>query len=518
MTPPGPGRILACLLAAALALAAAALAPTGCSRPAPRATACVWLMGRDEPTFDPDGPPDPWRWALERMLTRGLVEEDSTGRIVPAAAERFELSPDSLTFTFHLRPGLRFTDGSPCRSADFRRALEGGLNRRDHATRAWLLAAVRGVDRVRAGKPLPEIGIETPDDGTLMIRLTRPDTLFLRRLALPGVGDAWTGRTAGSWNESRGLGPYRVAGAEPGRRLTLVRARTAAGTAAGADSVTVRFGLPVGRARSLMRAGAPDLVWPIPAGLLSETLPGGYRWTARPAAPQRRLLLVMRADLPPTSKLAARHALAHGLNRGELQGSLGPLGQELAVWLKGAERFEFPSLDPGEVQRWMEQGRLGRSFHVVMAYDPEGPAGMAARMLQGEWARYAIYVELLPLRGRRLTTELLEGRAHLLLVDAQSPLEDAAAELVSLVMPLRGPAVGSFRTGWRTREFDAWLAPRRAGSPLPVVEAQRRLEEELIVLPLVRLPWIWVERAGGAGAPFHPHFGPGCPAPAAAAR
>src|SRR5262245_41569922 len=69
------------ILAIALALA------SGC---APRKTAppraCSWIVGAEAPMFDPDGPPQSTRWALERYLTRGLVEEDSSGRIVPAAA------------------------------------------------------------------------------------------------------------------------------------------------------------------------------------------------------------------------------------------------------------------------------------------------------------------------------------------------------------------------------------------------------------------------------------------------
>src|SRR5437667_8476501 len=147
--------------AACLLLAVASFLPlAGCPRKVPRPTACQWVFGAEEPRFDPDGPPESARWALEHLLTRGLVDVDSTGRTVPAAADRFEVSPDGLTYTFHLRAGLRFTDGTPCRSADFRRALEAGLGRGDHSTRAWLLAAIRGIERVRAGKPLPSIGLE----------------------------------------------------------------------------------------------------------------------------------------------------------------------------------------------------------------------------------------------------------------------------------------------------------------------------------------------------------------------
>ena len=150
-----------------LALAFASLVAGGCAHKRAASVTFAWVLGGSEPAFDPSGPPDARRWALERMLTHGLVVEDSTGRIVPAAAESVLASLDSLTWTFRLRPQLLYSDGSPCRGEDFRRAMEQGLSRTDHATSTWLLQAVEGVEAVRVGKPLPPLGIETPDADAL---------------------------------------------------------------------------------------------------------------------------------------------------------------------------------------------------------------------------------------------------------------------------------------------------------------------------------------------------------------
>ena len=49
---------------------------------------------------------------------------------------------------------------------------------------------------------------------------------------------------------------------------------------------------------------------------------------------------------------------------------------------------------------------------------------------------------------------------------------------------LRDVAVGPVRTGWRTREFDPWIGPRRSGDPFDPEVVQRRLAEERVVLPL----------------------------------
>lgn len=270
----------------------------------------------------------------------------------------------------------------------------------------------------------------------------------------------------------------------------------------------VRFQPSAARVLTFLRANAADLVWPLPVTLDVAAVPQGFRREARAATPPRTLLLVMRADLPPTSRLATRHALAHSVNRDRVLEVLGERGDRLGSWLPGAGPYDFPALDESQAREWMERGKLGQAFHVLMAYDADGAGAAVARVLQGEWSSLGIYAELRPLRGAMLSRELLGGLSHLALVEEQPWKDDLAGTLASLVMPLRGPAVGAFRTGWRTREFDGLLSPVGRTAPLAPDAAQSRLSEELVALPLVRLPWVWLARVNGTALSFHPHFGP----------
>lgn len=488
----------------------AAVLLAGCSTSQAPPVVVTWAVGQAEPPFDPQGAPDPVRWSLERLLSRGLVAEDSSGRIVPAAAESIRVSPDGLVYTFVLRRGLTFAGGQVCEAPDFARALQGGINRLDHSTYAWLLGAVTGMDRVRAGRPLPPLGIATPDARTLILRLVRRDSLLLRKLALPGVAVPWHGDN-GSARWAEGIGDYRVARHEPAR-LTLAR-RVARPELP--DTIDVRFVPGVARLRSLLRSGSIDLAWPLPPDLLDQPLPAGYLSGSGASRPARHLLLVLRADLPPTSRSEARQALSYGLHRPDILAGLGAMGEEPDPWPGGAEGFDFPGNDPDQVQAWLERGKLGRSLHVVLAYSAEGPAARVARSMQVEWARLGLDVELRALRPPRVAAEWLRrGGAQLLLVESPPLLADPVAELAMLVEPMRGPPVGGFRTGWRTREFDRWINGI-ADRPLEMGVVQQRLEEERIVLPLARLPWSWVARSS-ANVAFHPHFGPEVRRPAAA--
>jgi peptide/nickel transport system substrate-binding protein len=413
------------------------------------------------------------------------------------------------SWTFRLRAGLRFTDGSPVTSTQFREALLAGLMREDHATRAWLLGSLTGVDRVRAGRPLPPLGIETPDPRTLVLRLSAPDSLLPEKLALPGVATPWKRRGGVGWTAAVGLGPYRVTGASAARGLELVRAAPAPGQRTLADTLRVRFVLGAPRVRTLLRHGDADLVWPVPPAFLEQAPPAGYGLREAEAQPMRRLLLVLRADVPPTTKLPARHVLANATNRADLLEALGARGRDITGWLPGAGHFDFARFDAAEARTWLERGKLGASFHVVLAYDADLAGADVARELQGSWARLGIYAEMRALRGEAAAAEPLRATAaQAQLVEAQALLPGAAAELACLVMPLRGPAVGSFRTGWRTREFDPWLLPGRSAPPIDAAAAQARLAEERIVIPVAELPWLWVGRNGPSRVRLDPRFGP----------
>ena len=500
------------LARAALALGLLALGACA-GRDAPGArTSALWAVGHAEPRFDADGPPDALRAALERLLSRGLVECDSAGAVQPALAERWVWSSDSLTLTFTLRAALHYTDGSPLTSADFAAALAAGLAREDHATCAWLLQALRGLDKVRAGRPLPPpgvLGIVTPDARTLELRLARHDPRLLERLATPGVTTPFRQRGGIAWAQAVGAGPYRVLRAEPGRALTLVRADDGAAAVALVDTLRVRYVIGTPRMRTLLRAAGADLVWPLTPALLEQALPAGWQLVKRDAVPARRLLLVLRADVPPTTQLPARHALAHAIDRRELLSALGSRAEISDLWLPGAGPFQAPSYDLGESRRWREQGKLGASFHVLLGFDADGAGAEVARALQGAWARAGLYAELAPVRGPAALAAPLKAVApQALLVESQAPITGAAAELATLVMPLRGPAVGSFRGGWRTREYDRWVAAPDARTPLDAAAAQARLTEERLGLPVADLPWCWLQRAAGRPAAFHPRFGP----------
>jgi hypothetical protein len=408
----------------------------------------------------------------------------------------------------------------------------GGLAREDHATRAWLLAAVRGVPAVRPGRALPSLGIETAGDARLVLELAVREPRLLEKLATPGTCTPWK-RRRGGWRDAVGVGPYRVAGADGDRQLTLVAAPSSAGASAMADTLRVRFLAGAIRVRNILRRSGANVLWPLPPGFLDSGLPEGFELGGAPARPERQLLLVLRPDVPPLGKLEVREALARAIRPIELALALGPLGEPLKRWPAGANApYAWPAPET-EAERAVraaaelarqEQARreLARrgsyrrtaaadrpeSYHVVLAFDADQSGASVAAALQGQWAAAGDYAELRALHGdAALAQPLRAAGTQATLVESQAPLTGLVPELAMLVQPLRGPVRGSFRTGWRTREFDRWLLPPGAAALNPDT-VQHRLAEQRIVLPVASLPWRVAFRTGAARPRIDPRFGP----------
>jgi oligopeptide transport system substrate-binding protein len=110
-------------------------------------------------------------------LFEGLCALDErTSQPVPAAAERWEPSPDGLTYTFHLRSTARWSNGEPLTAHDFvaswRRALAPSLA----AEYAYLLYPLKNAEALNTGKlaDFTTLGAEALDERTLRIVLERP--------------------------------------------------------------------------------------------------------------------------------------------------------------------------------------------------------------------------------------------------------------------------------------------------------------------------------------------------------
>jgi oligopeptide transport system substrate-binding protein len=140
----------------------------------------------DPPTLDPHLVTDTTSAGLVVEMFSGLVGLDSDLEIVPDLAESWDQSKNGTLFTFKLRKGIVFSDGTPITAKDFEYSLNRAVNPDTESPVAELyLGDIVGVKEVLDGIASEISGITVIDDMTLQIEIDAPKAYFLAKLTYP---------------------------------------------------------------------------------------------------------------------------------------------------------------------------------------------------------------------------------------------------------------------------------------------------------------------------------------------
>lgn len=151
----------------------------------------------------------------------GLVTYDETGSLVGGSAESWDISDDGLVYTFHLRDGLKWSDGTPLTAQDFVYSIQRVLT---PATAAQYVSMVTGyvknAQEFYDGTATAEdLGVKAIDDQTLEITLIQPTSYFIDVLSMwvyDPVQQATVEANGDSWTSSPESyvcnGPFKVTG------------------------------------------------------------------------------------------------------------------------------------------------------------------------------------------------------------------------------------------------------------------------------------------------------------------
>ncbi|HZU04283.1 MAG TPA: ABC transporter substrate-binding protein, partial [Ktedonobacteraceae bacterium] len=176
-------------------------------------------------TFDPGISTDATSINAINMVFTGLVQLDDNLNIQPQMAQSYDKSSDGLTYTFHLRPGLKFSDGTKLDANDVAytidRSLSPDINSQSGVALTYL-GLIKGASDRTNGKVKTVIGsgVVVQDPNTLVIHLTQPAAYFLGALSYPTSyvveksvidkwGQKWTDHLSDNGGQG-GDGPFMV--------------------------------------------------------------------------------------------------------------------------------------------------------------------------------------------------------------------------------------------------------------------------------------------------------------------
>ncbi|MFI0897264.1 ABC transporter substrate-binding protein [Streptomyces sp. NPDC020983] len=457
--------------------------------------------------LDPQVSPDDITAVIDRNIFDSLVDVTSDGTVHPWLATRWKVSPDGLVYTFTLREGVTFQDGTPLDAAAVKATLDHAVA---PATKSQY--AVNLISGYREATVL--------DPHTVTVRLARPSASFLQALGTPYLGiQSPTSLRENAGKLCRhlvGSGPFRFTGWKTNRSIDMVRNDAydwgPQGSHAGPAYVrglqiqfvpenSVRFGM--------LTSGQTDVAGGLPpaeAGTLSRA--SGFR-LAVAQAPGGVYTAFFNSRRGPLKDERVRLALTRAVRIDQLVKSI-YFGRYQRAWspLSPATVDYDPSLagswryDPALAARLLDQaGWTGR--------DPQGYRTKDGRRLTLKWP----YTQQLIREQRDILGQGIQAEARRAGIDIEYVKEDAGAFIKDIVAGnadmhafsferaepdvLRYPFAsdqtlthgGGNVFGVRFPQLDGWLdEAARSGDPAvraaDYAKAQRYIVRHAVAMPL----------------------------------
>jgi oligopeptide transport system substrate-binding protein len=187
----------------------------------------------DIATFDPGLSTDLPSIAAIDLVFTGLVQLDDNLKVQPQLAASYSEGADGLTWTFHLRPNLKFSDGTPLTSADVAYSIDRALQPAEKSPVGPIyLALIKDSDKLVAGKIKTIIGdsVMTPDPSTVVLVANKKASYFLDALTYSCsyvlekslVDKYGNTKFTDHLTEGGGDGPFKVASYTHGQNIIFV--------------------------------------------------------------------------------------------------------------------------------------------------------------------------------------------------------------------------------------------------------------------------------------------------------
>ncbi len=320
------------------------------------------------------------------------VTKDGSG-VEPALATSWETSPDGLTWTFQLRPGVMFSDGTPLTSNDVKVSLDlaRGGNRS-----VW-------KDNYKAIKE-----IDTPDPMTVSIVLNEPHAPLLSELAMfpawvmqadmasatdqPGYDDtqAWA---------SKGTGAYYTTSWKKGDPVILHRNPYYWKSTPSIDEVDMEF-VPDDNTRILkLQGGEDDVIDFVPFSQIDalNSFPGLH---AQDFPIQQTTFIMLNVTMPPLDDVNVRQALNYATDKNAIiQSVFFNQAQPMNAPIPNGTYVDKDSpgypYDLAKAQSLMAQSSAPNGFNLPMVVPNNNQDRInTAIILKDEWSKIGVNVDI----------------------------------------------------------------------------------------------------------------------------
>jgi peptide/nickel transport system substrate-binding protein len=370
------------LIAAALIVAAASAAQA-------RDTLSLGMV-LEPPNLDPTaGAASAIREVTYQNIFQGLTRIDRTGAVQPDLARSWTVSPDGLTYTFALQPGVMFHDGTSF----------------DCSVVQFSYGRAMAPDSTNAQKGLfaPIKQVDCPDKLTAKVTLKQPASNFLFDM---GWGDAAMispHTAAGNKTHPVGTGPFRFKRWVQGDRVELERNPSYWGPAPKLSAVTFRFIADPAAATAAMLAGDLDAFPNFPAPEALDQFRHDPRFAVHVGTTEGKTIVSLNEARPLFADIRVRRALAYAIDRNAvIQGAESGLGQPIGshyvptdpgyVDLTGVYPY-----DPAKAKALLAEAGVKPGTTITLSLPPPPYARNGGQIVAAMLEQVGLHVTMVPI-------------------------------------------------------------------------------------------------------------------------
>ena len=437
--PRSPGTSRASqLLLAALLTGMAACGGAG-DAPPDRRTLVDSRDSYDPRSLDPALSTDVPTGRVVSYLFDGLTRFTPEAELEPALAERWEMSPDGLTYTFHLRQGVTFHDGTPFRAAQVVRSFERVLDPAVRGGRGWPLHPIQGALEYAAGTAPTISGLSAPDDSTIVITLAEPLAVFPKLLAMPVASVLPDSIPDDFGQHPVGTGPWRFVEWSHDDYLLFARNDQFWGETPAAESLMARIIPEPSTAVAEFEAGNVDILQ-IPEAETRSWIERNDGRAQLQSAPALRLYYVaINTTRGPLADVRVRQAINLAVDvrtiLDRLAGGRGRLAAGvIPPALDGADTTRAPyGYDPERARQLLAEAGHASGLQLQLWSSTTPPFPRIAETIQGYLKEVGIEVELVQRDASSMREAARNGETDLVLKDWFADYPDAENFLYPLL-------------------------------------------------------------------------------------
>lgn len=432
-----------------------------------------------------------------------LVTKDPEGEIVPALARSWEVSGDSTVYTFRLKSGVRFHDGTPMRADDVKATVERAL---DPETGAGIAASLfAGIESV-----------EAPSEDTVEITLAQPSSIFLDNISTSNAAiikaEAANGNADEFGRKPILTGPYEVENWAAGEQVVLRRNPDyqwgpdfAHDGPAYLDRMVFRVIPDLATQVAALRSGELQAIRVPPANV--EEIQAGDEFRTHETLRQGvGAYLEMNTEQAPFDDPAVREAVGHAVDkeaiidsayRGQGEPACGPLAPTIPGYWEGA-CDAAPGFDPARAEELLAEAGYGPGEGGTLQRDGEPleftlliPSGnrewsQAAQLIQQQLEDIGMGMEIQSLEAAALVerTGAGEHQANILAYTYTNP------DVLYLLFHSSSIEAGTNSTRIANDELDAALDDMRSATETAQRDEFASQAQEIVIDEAVWAPII----------------------------